>query len=140
VRVVSLVPAATEIAAAIGALNDLVAVTHDCDHPASVRALPRVTRSTIPDGANGAAIDAAVREAAERGESTFHLDDEALRHAGPDVLLGQTLCRVCAITLERIPTTWSSTPTVVPLEATGRRRAPARRQCFGTRHPPSRAA
>jgi iron complex transport system substrate-binding protein len=118
VRVVSLVPAATEIAAAIGALNDLVAVTHDCDHPASVRALPRVTRSTIPDGANGAAIDAAVREAAERGESTFHLDDEALRHAGPDVLLGQTLCRVCAITLERIPTTWSSTPTVVPLEAT----------------------
>ena len=117
-RVVSLVPAATEIAAAIGALGDLVAVTHDCDHPVAVRSLPRVTRSTIPVGADSAAIDAAVRDAAARGDSTFHLDDDALRHAGPDVLLGQTLCRVCAVTLDRIPTTWSSTPIVVPLEAT----------------------
>jgi iron complex transport system substrate-binding protein len=115
-RIVSLVPAATEIAAAIGALDELVAVTHDCDHPAAVRSLPRVTRSTIPAGSDSAAIDAAVREAADRGDSTFHLDAEALRASAPDVLLGQTLCRVCAVTLEQVPTAWRRAPAVIPLE------------------------
>jgi iron complex transport system substrate-binding protein len=116
-RVVSLVPAATEIAAAIGALDDLVAVTHDCDHPPSVRGLPRVTRSTIPAGSDSATIDAAVREAADRGESTFHLDGHALRVSAPDVVLGQTLCRVCAVTLEQASSEWHRSGDVVPLEA-----------------------
>jgi iron complex transport system substrate-binding protein len=115
VRIVSLVPAATEIAAAIGALDELVAVTHDCDHPAAVLTLPRVTRSTIPAGSDSAAIDAAVREAADRGDSTFHLDADALRASAPDVLLGQTLCRVCAVTLEQVPSAWRRPPEVVPL-------------------------
>jgi iron complex transport system substrate-binding protein len=116
-RIVSLVPAATEIAAAIGALDDLVAVTHDCDHPAAVRGLPRVTRSTIAAGTDSASIDAAVRAAGDRGESTFHLDADALHAAAPDVLLGQTLCRVCAVTLEQVPSTLRHAPDVVPLEA-----------------------
>lgn len=116
-RIVSLVPAATEIAAALGAADELVAVTHDCDHPAAVRGLPRITRSTIPAGADSAAIDAAVRDAAARGESTFHLDPDALRASDPDVLLGQTLCRVCAVTLEQVPAAWREQPAVVPLDA-----------------------
>jgi iron complex transport system substrate-binding protein len=116
-RIVSLVPAGTEIAAAIGALDDLVAVTHDCDHPAAVRALPRVTRSTIAGGTDSASIDAAVRAAADRGESTFHLDAAALDAAAPDVLLGQTLCRVCAVTLEQVPARLRRAPDIVPLEA-----------------------
>jgi len=116
-RLVSLVPAATEIACAIGALADLVAVTHDCDFPASVRSLPRVTSATIPVGATSRQIDALVRAAASRNESTFHLDAGALRDAAPDVILGQTLCAVCAVTLDQVPRSLPREPRIVPLEA-----------------------
>jgi iron complex transport system substrate-binding protein len=116
-RVVSLVPAATEIVWALGATDQLVAVTHDDDFPPSVLALPRVTRSTIPAGASAREIDAHVREAGARGESTFHLDEQALRDARPDVILGQTLCAVCAVTLDRIPVSLEHQPEVVPLTA-----------------------
>jgi iron complex transport system substrate-binding protein len=116
-RVVSLVPAATEIACAIGALADLVAVTHDCDFPAPVRSLPRVTSATIPVGASSREIDTLVRDAASRNESTFHLDACALRDAAPDVILGQTLCAVCAVTLDQVPRSLPREPRVVPLEA-----------------------
>ena len=117
-RIVSLVPAATEIACALGAGGELVAVTHDCDHPSSIRALPRITRSTIEPGSTSREIDAQVRSAADRGASTFHLDAAALRQARPDVLLGQTLCAVCAVTLEQVPSALDPTPRIVPLVAT----------------------
>src|SRR5207302_7732724 len=71
VRVVSLVPAATEIVYAIGAIDELVAVTHDDDYPPTVRVLPSVTRTTIPHDASAREIDRQVREAGARGESTF---------------------------------------------------------------------
>ena len=116
-RVVSLVPAATEMVWALGATDRLVAVTHDDDFPPAVDALPRVTRSTIPTGASAREIDLHVREAGARGESTFHLDEQALRDARPDVILGQTLCAVCAVTLDRIPTGLERQPSVVPLDA-----------------------
>jgi iron complex transport system substrate-binding protein len=116
-RVVSLVPAATEIAYALGAMSDLVAVTHDCDFPLEVRALPRVTSATIPAGATSREIDTLVREAASRGDSTFHLDADALRAAAPEVILGQTLCAVCAVTLDQVPRELPLQPHVVPLEA-----------------------
>ena len=116
-RVVSLVPAATEMVWALGATDRLVAVTHDDDFPPAVDALPRVTRSTIPTGASAREIDLHVREAGARGESTFHLDEQALRDARPDVILGQTLCAVCAVTLARIPTGLEREPSVVPLDA-----------------------
>jgi iron complex transport system substrate-binding protein len=116
-RIVSLVPAATEIVWALGATDQLVAVTHDDDFPPAVLRLPRLTRSTIPAGATAREIDVHVREAGARGESTFHLDEQALRDAHPDVILGQTLCAVCAVTLDRIPATLDRQPEVVPLEA-----------------------
>jgi len=116
-RIVSLVPAATEIACAIGAVADLVAVTHDCDFPPHVRSLPRVTSATIPAGATSREIDTLVRDAASRNESTFHLDAGALRDAAPDVILGQTLCAVCAVTLDQVPRSLPREPRVVPLEA-----------------------
>ncbi len=116
-RIVSLVPAATEMVWALGATEGLVAVTHDDDFPPAVLALPRVTRSTIPSGASAREIDAHVREAGARGESTFHLDEQALRDARPDVILGQTLCAVCALTPDRIPARFDRDPLVVPLDA-----------------------
>jgi iron complex transport system substrate-binding protein len=116
VRIVSLVPAGTEIAWAVGAGDELVAVTHDCDYPPAVRTLPRITRSTIAPGSDSFAIDAQVRAAVERGESTFHLDAAALAAARPDVLLGQTLCEVCAVTVAQLPATLAPAPVVVPLD------------------------
>ncbi len=116
-RVVSLVPAATEMVYALGAVEQLVAVTHDDDHPPAVRAITRVTRSTIPANASAREIDTHVREAGARGESTFHLDTEALREARPDVILGQTLCAVCAVTLESLPANLERDPLIVPLDA-----------------------
>jgi iron complex transport system substrate-binding protein len=116
VRIVSLVPAGTEIACAIGAERELVAVTHDCDFPPGVRALPRVTRSTIAPGSNSGAIDLQVRRAVERGDNTFHLDAAALTAARPDVLLGQTLCEVCAVTVAQLPATLDPAPAVVALD------------------------
>jgi iron complex transport system substrate-binding protein len=116
-RVVSLVPAATEIVWALGATDQLVAVTHDDDFPTAVLSLPRVTRSTIPVGATAREIDTNVREAGARGVSTFHLDEQALRDARPDLILGQTLCAVCAVTLDKVPATLERQPDVVPLGA-----------------------
>src|SRR3989442_1630898 len=101
----------------VGATDRLVAVTHDDDFPPAALALPRVTRSTIPAGTRAREIDALVREAGGRGESTFHLDEQALRKASPDVILGQTLCAVCAVTLDRIPAKLEREPVVVPLNA-----------------------
>lgn len=115
-RIVSLVPAGTEMAAALGLLDRLVAITHDCDFPPAVRSLPRLTRSTIPSDATSREIDSAVRTAGERGESTFHLDATALREAAPDVILGQTICRVCAVTLEQLPSGLARPPRVIPLD------------------------
>ena len=117
VRIVSLVPAATEIVWALGATDELVAVTHDDDFPAAVLSLPRITRSTIPTGATAREIDTHVREAGARGESTFHLDEQALRDARADVILGQTLCAVCAVTLDRVPAWADRPPEIVPLGA-----------------------
>ncbi|HAF11159.1 MAG TPA: cobalamin-binding protein [Chloroflexi bacterium] len=115
-RIVSLVPAGTEIACALGAGDELVAVTHDCDYPPAVRALPRITCSTITPGSDSFAIDLEVRAAVERGESTFHLDAAALAAARPDVLLGQTLCEVCAVTVAQLPVALDPAPAVVPLD------------------------
>src|SRR5437870_4684439 len=115
-RIVSLVPAGTEITYTLGSGDDLVAVTHDCDYPPAARALPRVTSSTIAPGSDGFAIDAQVRAAVERGESTFHLDAAALAAARPDVLLGQTLCAVCAVTVAQLPAAMDPAPAVVPLD------------------------
>ena len=116
-RIVSLVPAATEMVHALGATAELVAVTHDDDHPPEVSRLPRITRSTIPHGASAREIDTVVREAGSRGESTFHLDADALRTMRPDVILGQTLCAVCAVTLDQLPSRLAQEPRVVPLAA-----------------------
>jgi iron complex transport system substrate-binding protein len=116
-RIVSLVPAATEIVWALGATDHLVAVTHDDDFPAEILALPKVTRSTIPVGATAREIDSHVRAAGARGESTFHLDEVALSDARPDVILGQTVCAVCAVTLDRVPVRLQPEPAIVPLGA-----------------------
>jgi iron complex transport system substrate-binding protein len=98
-RVVSVLPSATEIVCALGHSRDLVGRSAECDYPASVGALPVVMspRDGDSDSASGA-IDARVSAARGRGESLYTLDVELLRELRPDLLLTQDLCGVCSVT------------------------------------------
>lgn len=103
-RVVSLLPAATELVAALGAASQLVGVSHECDWPPQVAALPRLTRSRVASRGSGA-IDAEVRGTAARGLSLFELDGARLRALEPDVVITQDLCDVCAVALDEVRAT-----------------------------------
>lgn len=97
VRTVSLLPAATEIAAALGLADRLVAVSHDCDFPDAVTAKPRATACEIHGwGLPSAEIDRWVSERLRAGESLYTIDEPLLRRLAPDLILTQKLCDVCA--------------------------------------------
>lgn len=97
-RIVSLLPSATEIVARLGLEDALVGRSHECDTPASVRALPVVSASRIdPAELGGADIDAAVRAAVAGGESLYAVDAALLDALRPDLIITQDLCRVCAV-------------------------------------------
>jgi iron complex transport system substrate-binding protein len=118
-RIVSLVPSATEILFALGAGDLLVAVTHECDHPAGVEDLPRVTRDVIEPGLAAGEIDRAVRALTEAGRSIYELDAAALRRLRPDLIVTQALCSVCAVSVDdvrAITATLDPPPEVVSLD------------------------
>lgn len=98
-RVVSTVASATEILIALGLEEELVGVTYACGYIEEARGKPVVVKSRLDtDGMGSAEIDEAVRKYLERGESIYYIDREALREAKPDLIIGQGLCDVCAIT------------------------------------------
>ena len=101
-RIVSLVPSATEMLFALGLGDELVAVTHECDFPAAVSQLPRVTRDVLPAGLSSAQIDAAVKERTLAGESIYQLDGDALHDLRPDLIVTQALCSVCAVSYDDV--------------------------------------
>jgi iron complex transport system substrate-binding protein len=102
VRIVSLVPHATELLFALGLGSEVVAVTHECDHPPEALELARVTRDALPGGLTAAEIDAQVRERTLRGESIYELDRDALEALSPDLIVTQALCPVCAVSYEDV--------------------------------------
>lgn len=96
-RIVSFLPAGTEIACALGARGDLVGRSHECDYPADVTALPVVSRPALRlEEMTQEAIDRAVAERLKRGESLYEVDEVLLRDLRADVILTQDLCQVCA--------------------------------------------
>ncbi len=97
-RIVSLLPSATEIAALLGAKGDLVGRSHECDFPPGFDAVPMLTAQRTSAG-TAAAIDAQVRSSLEAGASLYTLDTQALAQLRPDVILTQDLCDVCSIDL-----------------------------------------
>ncbi len=101
-RIVSLVPSATEMLFALGLGDDVVGVTHECDYPADARGLPKVTRDVLPMGLSAAEIDAAVKERTLAGESIYHLDADALHELAPDLIVTQALCSVCAVSYDDV--------------------------------------
>ena len=97
-RIVSLVPAGTEIVAALGAERFLVGISHECDWPASVRRLPRVTTTPIDPAGSSLAIDRHVRELSVAGQPVIAVDAAALASLRPDIVIVQDVCAVCAAT------------------------------------------
>ena len=127
-RVISLLPGATEIVAALAAGDSeviLVGVTHECDYPASVHSLPRVTASAVDARAASGAIDAAVHALASTGSAVFALDEAMIARLRPDVLVTQALCDVCAVSetdvralASRLRSPGATSPEVVTLSGT----------------------
>ena len=118
-RIVSLLPSATEILFGIGAGNELVGVTHECDFPDEARSLPHLTSSALPHAARAADIDRHVRKALHQGSSLYHLNSELLERLAPDLIITQELCEVCAVSysiVDRAARRLSSDPRVVSLE------------------------
>src|SRR4051812_9899523 len=101
-RIVSLVPHATELLFALGLGEQVVGVTHECDHPTAARSLPHVTRDVLPAGLSAAEIDREVKERSQRGEAIYALDEEALRQLDPELIVTQQLCAVCAVSYDDV--------------------------------------
>jgi len=96
-RIVSFLPAGTEMVYALGAGNELVGRSHECDYPSAVTTLPIVSRPALDlDSASPGAIDLAVAERMDNGDTLYKIDEVLLRDLKPDVILTQNLCRVCA--------------------------------------------
>ncbi len=121
VRVISLLPAATELVCALGARESLVAISHECDYPADVARLPRVTASAVDRDASSAAIDAEVRLLSSSGQPVFALDAADIIRLAPTVILTQALCEVCAVSdgdVRDIATLVSPAPEIISLGGT----------------------
>jgi iron complex transport system substrate-binding protein len=101
-RIVSLVPSATETLFALGLGGEVVAVTHECDHPQEALDLPKITRDVIGPGLPPDEIDRAVRELTRQGRSIYELDEQRLRALAPDLIVTQALCSVCAVSYEDV--------------------------------------
>ncbi len=102
-RIVSLLPSATEALFALGAGDQLVAVTHECDHPPEATALPVVTRSTLSlRDRDSQGIETEVARAAMEGRSLYDVDTDAIKRLDPDLVVAQDICDVCAIPARQV--------------------------------------
>jgi iron complex transport system substrate-binding protein len=119
-RIVSLLPAATEIAAELGLMDQVVGVSHECDFPSEANARPRVTHCLVHDaGLTSREVDTWVRRALRENGTIYAIDESLLRELRPDVILTQKLCDVCAVgygTVARLAETLPGPPRVVNLE------------------------
>ena len=121
-RIVSLLPAATEIAAALGLMDQVVGVSHECDFPSEANKRPRVTNCPVHNtGLASGEVDEWVRRTLAENGTIYTIDDPLLRKLQPDVILTQKLCDVCAVsygTVARLAQTLPGPPRVMNLEPT----------------------
>jgi len=120
-RVVTLLPGATEIVAALGAGRLLAGVSHECDYPAWVVELPRLTSTPLDPALPSAAIDAEVRRLRQAGRPVIQVEADALGRLEPDLIITQDLCEVCAVAdgvVHRLADVMSRPPAILSL--TGR--------------------
>ena len=120
-RVVTLLPAATEIVAALGGTASLVGVSHECDYPPAVGGIPRITATPIDPEAPALVIDAEVRRLRAEGRPVIGVDGAALRRLAPDLVVTQGLCEVCAVAdgeVHRLASALDPPPEIISLSAT----------------------
>jgi iron complex transport system substrate-binding protein len=119
-RIISLLPSATEIVAALGFGDHLVGRSHECDFPSGVEKLPACSSTKVPVQGTSREIDARVKDIVADGLSVYRVDVERLRELRPNLILTQTQCAVCAVTprdLEQALCTWTGAqPAMVSLE------------------------
>ena len=101
-RIASLVPSSTEMLFALGLGEQTVGVTHECDFPPAAAALPRLTATVMPEGLTAGEIDAAVKQIVGEGRALYSLDEERLAELGPDLIVTQAVCEVCAVSYEDV--------------------------------------
>jgi len=101
-RIVSLLPSATETLFALGLHDEIVGVSHECDYPAEALTKTRVVKSRLPKDAAPAEIERLVREHVDRGESIYAVDKDLVEELKPDLIVTQDLCHVCAATPEEL--------------------------------------
>jgi iron complex transport system substrate-binding protein len=112
-RIVSLLPSATETLFALGLGDQLVAVTHECDYPPEAALLPIVTRPTLAlQGKDSGGIEAAVSLAAAEGRSLYEVDGAAIRALHPDLVIAQDICRVCAVSADDVAEDLAGVPMI----------------------------
>ncbi len=109
-RIVSLLPSATEILFALGFDKEIVGVSHECDYPLQARAKRVVIHSRLPHDAPPAEIDRLVRDYVSRGESLYSVDADALAELAPDLIITQDLCQVCAASPDDLAATLARFP------------------------------
>jgi iron complex transport system substrate-binding protein len=118
-RIVSLIASATEIVCALGFEEHLVGRSHECDHPPSVKALPSCTAPKFDISGSSGEIDQRVKALVGQSLSVYRVDEDLLRELEPDVIVTQSQCEVCAVSLrdvERAVCSWlSSCPRIVSL-------------------------
>lgn len=113
-KIVSLLPSATEIVYALGLGSSLAARTHECDYPEEVQEKPVITKSILPEGLSSGEIDAAVREQLNSSHSLYAIDRDLLTAIRPDVILTQQLCDVCAVSYDDVLAAVRSLPAPGP--------------------------
>ncbi len=101
-RIASLVPSATEMLFALGLGESVVGVTHECDYPAAAAALPHLTATVLPEGLSAGEIDASVKEIVGEGRALYTLDEGRLAELGPDLIVTQAVCEVCAVSYDDV--------------------------------------
>ncbi len=119
IRIVSLLPSATEIVCALGLEDELVAITHECDFPPGVRGKPVVTSSVLSSHSSSLEIDRHIRQLVHEGSSIYILDAHRLEEQQPSLILTQELCAVCAVSypiVERAARRLAGTTQIVSLE------------------------
>ena len=101
-KIISLLPAATEIVCALGLESQLVGRSHECDFPESVKHLPVCSSAKFISGSDSAEIDRQVKEILTDALSIYTIDRELIRQLNPDVIITQAQCEVCAVSLKEV--------------------------------------